>query len=150
MTRTNARHRHVAGALLGVAVAVVALGESADGSPHARARSAARAGAPPRLPACTEAGRAAVEVPDGVDGFRVFVDVAHPDGATDVTVLAARRDFTLRAFGPGVFGLELSEPVPARRIEVALEPVLDAPAGVCVARVELLRGGAVVGTARIR
>jgi hypothetical protein len=142
------RHRRIvrACALLGAAVGIgAALGAAhgrADGSPH---RSGSRSG-----PACPAAGRTALTVPDGIDGFRVVVASAGPGSATDVTILADGRDRTLRAFAPGVIGLLLDEPLPARQVEVAVEPVLDAPVGACVARVELLRGGVVVGAAEIR
>jgi hypothetical protein len=98
---------------------------------------------------CPEAGRAAIVVPDGIDGFRVVVARATPGAATDVTVLAGDRDLTLRAQAAGTVALSVDTPWPAGRIEVAFEPVLDAPVGVCVARVELVRGGAVVGAAVI-
>jgi hypothetical protein len=102
---------------------------------------------------CPEAGRAKVTLPDGIngiDGVRVFVTDARPGAATDVTVLAAGRDRTVRAFVPGEMILSMDEPLRARTVEVALEPVFDATHAACVERVELLRGGAVVGTAEIR
>jgi hypothetical protein len=151
MHRTTRPHisriRAAAGAAAMVCVALGAVAGSADGSP----RDGSRAGkARAALPTCPVAGRAEVVVPDGVDGIRIFVGDARPGAATDVTVLAAGSDRTLRAFAPGVFGLELDEPLRADRIQVALEPVLDATSSACVDRVELLRGGAVVGTALIR
>lgn len=121
-----------------------AIAGSAAGGP-----SASRA---PAAPPCPVAGRAEVVLPDGpaaIDGFRVVVGAARPGAATDVTVLAGGSDRTLRAFAPGELALLLDEPLRARRVQIALEPVLDAPAGACVQRVELLRGGAVVGTAVI-
>jgi len=99
--------------------------------------------------ACPAAGRTIVDVPDGIDAIRVIVDRANPDDATDVTVLAGTSDRTVRAFGAGEFGLAFDEPMRAARIQVALEPVLDAPGAACVSRIELLRGGAVVRTAVI-
>jgi hypothetical protein len=130
-------------AALGVAVAVtLVLAGSANGSPRSEARS--RKAIPQT--GCPDAGRTEVTVPDGIDGIRVFATDGRPGAATDITVLAGGRDRTVRAFGGGVFGLELDEPLRARRVQVALEPVLDAPSGACVSRVELLRGGAVVAT----
>jgi hypothetical protein len=151
MGRTTRPHisraRAFAGAATLVCMAIAAAGGPADGSPRDGARGKrVRA----TLPVCPEAGRADVAVPDGIDGIRIFVADARPGAATDVTVLAAGSDRTLRAFAPGVFGLELDEPLRADRIQVALEPVLDAKSSACVERVELLRGGAVVGTAEIR
>lgn len=103
-----------------------------------------------RADPCPEAGRAVVWVPDGIDGIRVIVDQAVPDAATDVTVLAGERDRTVRALGAGVFGLSLDEPLRAPSIQVAVEPVLEARTAACVSRIELLRGGTVVGTAQIK
>lgn len=126
----------------GAVIVCAALVTTAAGSPQAR-RSAA--------PLCPVAGRAQVTVPDGaIDGFRVIVGDARPGAATDVTVVAGAADRTLRAFAPGEMALLLDEPLRARRIEVAIEPVLEAPTGACVQRVELLRGGVVVGAAEIR
>lgn len=136
-----ATHRHRTMLSAAVAVSLVLAG-SASGSPR---RTSPRK--PPAGPAvCPDAGRAEVAVPAGVDGIRVFATDGHPDAATDVTLLAAGRHRTVRAFGGGVFGLQLDKPLRALRIQVALEPVLDAPSGVCVSRVELLRGGTVVAT----
>ncbi len=122
------------------------LAGSANGSPRRDTRS--RKAAP--IVVCPDAGRTEVSVPDGIDGIRVFASDGRPGAATDITVLVAGRDRTIRAFGGGVFGLQLDEHLPGRRIQVALEPVLDAPSAACVSRVELLRGGAVVATAQIR
>jgi hypothetical protein len=147
MRPTTRPHISRARALGGAAMVCAALAVAvapASGSPRLRKP------APPALPACPDAGRAVVDVPDGIDGFRVFVDAARPGAATDVTVLAEGSDRTLRAFAPGVFGLELDEPLRGERIQVALEPVLDASSSACIGRIELLRGGAVVGTAQIR
>lgn len=148
MGRTT--HPHISRARGAAALVCVALGAvtgSADGSPRDGVRKAQPR---PTLPVCAEAGRATVEVPDGIDGFRIFVADARPGAATDVTVLAAGSDRTLRAFAPGVIGLELDEPLRGVRVQVALEPVLDAKTAACIDRIELLRGGAVVGTAQIR
>jgi hypothetical protein len=132
---------------LGAAAAMVcgALVATADGSPATRRPSARIA---PAL--CPVAGRAEVLVPDGIDGFRVIVSEVRPGAVSVVTVLAGDRHRSLRAFAPGEMSLLLDEPLRGRRFEIALEPVLDAPAGACVDRVELLRGGAVVGAAEIR
>jgi hypothetical protein len=65
---------------------------------------------------------------DGIDGFRVYVATARPGAATDVTVLAAGRDRTLRAFAPGVLALSLDQPLRGRTVDVAIEPVLEASA----------------------
>lgn len=151
MGRTTRPHisraRAFAGAATLVCMAIGAIAAPADGSPQGGGKKRAVRAA---LPVCAEAGRAVVDVPDGIDGFRIFVGDARPGAATDVTVLAAGSDRTLRAFAPGVFGLELDEPLRAERIQVALEPVLDAKSSACIDRIELLRGGAVVGTAQIR
>jgi hypothetical protein len=150
MGRTTRPHisraRAFAGAATLVCMAIGAVAAPADGSPRDGKKRAVR----PALPVCAEAGRAVVDVPDGIDGFRIFVGDALPGAATDVTVLAAGSDRTLRAFAPGVFGLELDEPLRGERIQVALEPVLEAKSSACIDRIELLRGGAVVGTAQIR
>lgn len=146
MSRTTHSHISRATGALMVCAALAAVVAPADGSPRDRDRARARAA----LPTCPQAGRTMVDVPDGIDGIRIFVADARPGAATDVTVLAAGRDRTLRAFAPGVFGLVLDEPLDADRVLVALEPVLDAETSACVERIELLRGGAVVGTARIR
>ena len=144
---SSGTHTHIlAGTALLVCIAFLASAAQADGTPRGRAPVRMATG-------CPVAGRAAVIVPptiDGIDGIRVFVDAARPGAATDVTVLAGGRDRTLRARGAGEFALLLDEPLRARRIEIALEPVLEAPAAACVDRVELLRGGAVVGTAEIK
>jgi hypothetical protein len=127
----------------------LAAGPANAGSTHDD-RAAKR---PVRAAVCPEAGRARVMLPvglDGIDGFRVYVTTARPGAATDVTILASGRDRTLRAFAPGVLALELDQPLPGRMVEIALEPVLDASQAACVERVELLRGGAVVGSAEIR
>jgi hypothetical protein len=128
--------------VLAAALAIAALTGSAEARPHRRT-----------APMCSDAARTSVLLPaglDGIDGFRIVVAGARPGAATDVTVLANGRDRTLRAFTPGTSALLMSEPLRARRIEIALEPVLGAPAAACVSRVELLRAGAVVGTAEIR
>src|SRR5687768_14348627 len=62
------RARAAAGAAALVCMALGAVAGSADGSP----RDGARKSRPrPALPVCAEAGRATVEVPDGIDGFRI-------------------------------------------------------------------------------
>jgi hypothetical protein len=102
--------------------------------------------------ACPEAGRATVVMPagvDGIDGFRVLVGAAPRGAAIDVTILAGESDRTLRVESTGATTLLLDAPLSARWIDVALEPVLEAPAPACVERVELLRGGMVVGAAAI-
>ena len=151
MARTTRPHisraRAAAGAVMLACLAVGAIGGSADGSPRDGTRKARPR---PALPVCPEAGRTTVQVPDGIDGFRIFVTDARPGAATDVTVLAAGSDRTLRAFAPGVIGLELDEPLRGDRVQIALEPVLEAKTAACIDRIELLRGGAVVGTAEIR
>ena len=124
---------------LTVATSVLALAGTASAGPHPRR--------------CAEAGRAMVSLPDGldgIDGFRIVVAAAGKGAQSDVTILAGRSDRTLRAFAPGVFALLMDEPLLARTIEVAIEPVLDARAPACVQRVELLRAGQVVATAEIR
>ncbi|MCB9560656.1 MAG: hypothetical protein H6709_24115 [Kofleriaceae bacterium] len=142
-------------AIAGPVLLCAAMLGSAAGSP---ARGVARA---PRVAAvapvqvagvhCADGGRTEVSLPDGgFDAIRVVVDAAVPGAATDVTLLAGHGDRTVRAFGGGEWGLVLDEPLRERHVQVAVEPVLEAPAGACVARVELLRRGAVVGTARIR
>jgi len=115
--------------------------------------TAGTAAAGPGHRRCTEAARAHVELPagvDGVDGFRIFVSDAGARMKSDVTILAGHADRTLRAFAPGVFALLLDAPLAAKAIDIAIEPVLDAPMPACVDRVELLRGGLVVGTAEIK
>lgn len=134
-------NRSICAAFAAVAV-IGAVGSQADAGRRAKSRPAAER--------CPAAGRAAITVPDGVDAILVFVDRANPDDATDVTVLSGDSDRTVRAFGEGVFGLALDEPLTGSHIEVALEPVLDAPGAACVSRIELLRSGAVVGTAQIK
>jgi hypothetical protein len=102
--------------------------------------------------ACPEAGRATVMMPDGIDGidgFRVVVGAASQGAAIDVTILAGEQDRTVRAEAAGETSLLLDAPLRARWIDVALEPVLEAPIAACVDRVELLRGGMVVGVAVI-
>ena len=102
---------------------------------------------------CVEAARAHVALPaevDGIDGFRIVVAEAGTHAQSDVTVIAGKQDRTLRAFAPGELTLLLDAPLRARSIDVALEPVLDAPAPACVSKVELLRAGQVVGTAEIK
>jgi len=140
------RARALAGVAAVMCAALVAIAGTAAGSP----RGVSRAERDARSFGCPAAGRASLTVPDGVDGIRVFVDAARPGAATDVTLLAGGRDRTLRAHGAGEFALLLDEPLRERRVEVALEPVLEAPSAACVDRVELLRRGAVVGTAEIK
>ena len=130
----------------------VAAGPASAGKESHRSEAVQALPAPVR-PACPDAGRAHVTLPDGldgIDGFRVYVADAAPGAATDVTVLGGHHDRTLRAFAPGITTLSLDEPLRARGFDVALEPVLDAAEAACISRVELLRGGVVVGAAEIR
>lgn len=136
---------------LSILLLVVTASPANAGSGNAGGQKARPAGT--REVICPEAGRARIVLPaglDGIDGFRVYVADAAPGSATDVTVLSAGRDRTLRAFAPGELTLSMDAPLRGRTIDVALEPVLDAPQAACVARVELLRGGEVVGAAEIR
>lgn len=156
------RRRNFRSAFGGLVVLCAALGGSAAGSPD-EAAGADGARRPTRAPAaagvvkvpgahCAHAGRAVLALRDdqGFDAIRVIADTALPGAATDVTVLAGPSDRTLRTLGGGEWGLVMDEPLRARRVQVAIEPVLEAPAGACVERVELLRRGAVVATARIQ
>ncbi len=148
------RHRNLRSALGSLLVLCAALAGSASGSPRrARATSARQVVVLPMVAGihCLDAGRAEIAVGDGqgFDAIRVVVNEAVPGAATDVTVLVGPRDRTLRTMGGGEWGLALDEPLLAHRILVAIEPVLEAPAGACIQRVELLRKGAVVATARI-
>jgi hypothetical protein len=120
-----------------VAIVAATIGAPAGAAPHAH-----RAAPPP--PSCPLAGRAEVAVPDGVDEVRAIVDANTPGAAAAVTVVDGRADRELTARGAGAWGLELGSPLPAGRVVVAVEPVLDAPASACVDHVELLRRGAVV------
>jgi hypothetical protein len=120
-----------------VAIVAATIGAPAGAAPHAH-----RVAPPP--PSCPLAGRAEVAVPDGIDEVRAIVDANTPGAATAVTVVDGRADRELTARGAGAWGLELGSPLPAGRVVVAVEPVLDAPASACVDHVELLRRGAVV------
>jgi len=97
---------------------------------------------------CGHAARAELQVPVGVDEVRVLVGDGLPGAATAVTVLAGGADRRLTAFGGGEWALAMTDPLPAGRVVVAVEPVLDAPAGACIDRVELIRHGSVVASAR--
>src|SRR5262245_27783875 len=97
---------------------------------------------------CGHAARAELQVPVGVDEVRVLVGDGLPGAATAVTVLAGGADRRLTAFGGGEWALAMTDPLPAGRVVVAVEPVLDAPAGACIDRVELVRHGSVVASAR--
>lgn len=152
VTPRTQHHRNLRSALGAGVVLCAVLAGSASGSPRGE-RERERA-LRPRIAGvhCVDAGRAELSVGDGggFDAIRVVVDQTVPGAATDVTVLVGLRDRTLRTLGGGEWGLALDEPLRARRVQVAIEPVLDAPAGACIDRVELLRDGAVVATARIR
>jgi hypothetical protein len=108
---------------------------------------------PPRIAGidCADASRVEVAVPpDGIDEIRVVVANAAPGAATDVSVLGARSDRRVRAAGTGTWGVALTSPIAGDHLLIAVEPVLDASAGACVDRVELLSRGAVVAIARPR
>jgi hypothetical protein len=150
LEKTVVRLTHGSILLLALAAGSANAGSSRDDHVSQRRQTMT---APAVGPRCPEAGRARVVLPDGldgIDGFRVYVATARPGAATDVTVLAAGRDRTLRAFAPGVLALSLDQPLRGRTVDVAIEPVLEASLAACVERVELLRGGAVVGFAEIR
>jgi hypothetical protein len=120
-----------------VAIAAAAIGAPAGAAPHAHR-------AAPPAPACPQAARVEVAVPDDIDEVRAIVDAPTPGAAASVTVLDGRSDRELLARGAGAWGLALGSPLPAGRVVVAVEPVLDAPASACVDHVELLRRGAVI------
>jgi hypothetical protein len=135
-----------------VAIVATVVGAPAGAAPHAH-----RAAPPP--PSCPLAGRAEVAVPDGIDEVRAIVDTPTPGAAASVMVVDGRSDRELTVWvpadaagtqslmtrgGAGAWGLALGSPLPAGRVVVALEPVLDAPASACVDHVELLRRGAVI------
>ena len=58
--------------------------------------------------------------------------------------MAGRSDRELSVFGAGAWGLSFGHPLPAGRVIVAIDPVVDAPVSACVDHIELLRRGAVV------
>jgi hypothetical protein len=133
MTRTHLVA--LSGVLLGVTAGVAAA------APHVVGQRA-------EAPRCSDAERTELSVPVGFDEVRVFVGGSSPGAAAAVTVLAGNSDRRVTAFGRGRWALAMSEPLPAGRVVVAVEPVLDAPAPACVERVELVRGGAVIAATR--
>jgi len=106
--------------------------------------SAKHAVARPAPASCPIAARVEVAVPADIDEVRAVVADGAPGAAAAVTLVDGAADRELSMFGGGVWGLQLTRPLPAGRVVVAVEPVLDAPAAACVDHVELLRRGAVV------
>jgi len=132
----------LAAAVVGLGVAAGAATGAPDADPEAALR---RFGSP-----CADAGLAEVSVPVGIDEVRVVVSDGLPGAAAAVTVLAGERDRQLTTFGGGRWALAMNEPLPAGKMVIAVEPVLDAPIGACVQRVELVHGGTVIASARPR
>jgi len=130
---------------LGVASDAIARPPVAGAAPHAPA------GPRPGSPACPIATRVELAIPAEFDEVRAIVDGRTP-GAASVTVLAGRSDRQLAVFVPeaarseasSMWGLQLGSPLPAGRVIVSVEPLVDAPGSACVDQVELLRRGAVV------
>jgi hypothetical protein len=129
------------GIMVLVAIAGLGLGVAVQASPTARHGGAARQ---PGSPSCPISARVELAIPDDIDEVRAIVDASTPGAASAVTVLSGRSDRQLSAFGSGVWGLQLGSPLPAGRMIVSVEPVLDAPASACVDQIELLRRGNVV------
>lgn len=128
----------IRGHVLLVALVGAGLTVRAGAAPHATRRIA------PAAASCPTAARVEVAVPGEVDEVRAIIDAPTPGAATAVTVLAGQSDRELTVFGGGAWGLQLGSPLPAGRMVIAVEPVLDAPASACVDHVLLLRRGAVV------
>jgi hypothetical protein len=147
------RHRHsmiLVAMLVGLGANAVAMPAGTHpASAPARATTVVTAAAPasvprPGSPGCPIAARVELSLADEFDEVRAIVDTSTPGAAAAVTVLSGRSDRQLSAFGAGVWGLQLGSPLPAGRVIVSVEPVIDAPASACVDQVELLRRGAVV------
>ncbi|HTJ42546.1 MAG TPA: hypothetical protein VL463_10660 [Kofleriaceae bacterium] len=113
-------------------------GVRAGAAPHASAPASRE------IAGCPTAARVEVAVPAEVDEIRAIVDAPAPGAAAAVTIVSGRSDRELNVFGGGAWGLQLGSPLPAGRMVVAVDPVLDAPAHACIDHVELLRRGAVV------
>jgi hypothetical protein len=120
---------------LAASAAVAVTGGAADGAP-----AGGRA-------TCADAARMELSAPVAFDEVRVMVGAGRPGAASAVTVVAGDSDRRVTAFGRGRWALAMTDMLPAGPVVVAVEPVLDAPASVCIERVELVRGGAVVASA---
>lgn len=127
----------LAGFGIAAAAAVAATAGAADGAPGTAVR-------------CADAARMELSVPVAFDEVRVMVGAGRPGAASAVTVVAGDSDRRVTAFGSGRWALAMTDMLPAGPVLVAVEPVLDAPASACVERVELVRGGAVIASARPR
>lgn len=92
---------------------------------------------------CAEASRAAIEVVGGYDEVRVVTAPGAPRAALVVTVADRTRwsSFTARAGGTSSMSVAGGE---GGAVTLAIEPDLDAPAGACALKLELVRGGEVV------
>ncbi len=98
---------------------------------------------------CTEANIVDVSFdrPTAVDGVRVIVSRHSPaGGAALVRVDDGQSDRVVRVRGGISKMLEFSSPMTTTSLAVVLDPVLDAPHGACVERIELLHGGRTVAT----
>ncbi len=98
---------------------------------------------------CTEANIVDVsfQQPTAVDGIRVIVSRHSPaGGAALVRVDDGNTDRVVRVRGVISKMLEFSSPMTTTSLSVVLDPVLDAPHGACVERIELLNGGRTVAT----
>ena len=134
----------------GIALLVGALATGAPaGETDARSR-----GSLVRTPRCTEADIAWVTLPAGaaIDGVRVTVAAgSSPTSAADVAVHAGPFDRVVHVRGDSR-AMTFSPPLIADNgaLAVTLDPVWDASTAACIERIELLRGGAVVGSVRPR
>lgn len=95
---------------------------------------------------CAEGGRARIEAPLGFDGVRVTTAPGPEGAAVSVSVAGGGRWVSLRAAAGGASTVVLGPTETGGPITIAIEPDLDAPAGACVERIELLRAGDVIAT----
>ena len=98
---------------------------------------------------CVEAPRVQLEVPGGYDTVRVVTAPGAAGASVVVSVASADRWASVTARGGGPTSLQLGLGGGGAAV-FAVEPDLDAAAGACVERIELLRGGELVAHVDLR
>lgn len=126
---------------IGAAVAVVLM---LSGTADVDARRPLRA-------ACPQADIQSIDLgaPAAIDGVRVVVSRRSPvGGAALVRVDAGETDRVVKVRGTLSKVLQFSPPITASELDVSLDPVLSAPRGACVERIDLLSNGHAVASVR--